>query len=80
MKIYKCIYGGNRAHLEAETQEVIDELFKEYPNGKIENFQSFGCTESVRLFNSIIFETEPKSQDLNPLVIHQILQEIMDRG
>ena len=80
MKIYKCVYGGNRAYLEENTQDTLDELFKDYPNGKIENFQSFGFSDSIRLFNSIIFETEPKSQDINPLVIHQILQEIMDRG
>jgi len=80
MKIYKCIYGGNRSSLESDTQDVLDELFKKYPNGKIEKFQSFGASDSIKLYNSILFESEPKEQDINPLVIHQILQEIMDRG
>ncbi len=80
MKIYKCVYGDSADSLEDHTQDVISKLFDKYPNGKIEVFNSFGCTDYVRLYNSIIFETEPKDAEINPLVIHQILQEIMDRG
>lgn len=77
MKIYKCTYGNSSDNLEERTQEVIDELFKVYPNGKIEVFNSFGYVNNITsLCNSIIFETEPKEHEFNPLLIHQIIEEL----
>ena len=35
MKIYKCTYGNSSENLEEHTQEIIDELFKVYPNGRM---------------------------------------------
>lgn len=75
MKIYKCIFGDSSGELEVETQKVIDELFKVCPNGKIEVFNSFGCTNNLKLYNSLIFETEPKNDEFNPLLVHQIIEE-----
>lgn len=77
MKIYKCIYGNSSDNLEERTQEVIDELFKVYPNGKIEVFNSFGASNNIiRLYNSIVFETEPEKNEINPLLVHQIIEEL----
>lgn len=77
MKIYKCTYGNSSDNLEEHTQEEIDKLFKEYPNGKIEVFNSFGYSNNIiRLFNSFIFETEPEKNEINPLLIHQIIEEL----
>lgn len=77
MKIYKCTYGNSSDNLEEHTQEEIDKLFKEYPNGKIEVFNSFGSSNNIiRLFNSFIFETEPEKNEINPLLIHQIIEEL----
>lgn len=75
MKIYKCIFGSAKDDLECHTQVVLNELFDKYPNGKIEVFNSFGCTDNLRLYNSLIFETEPKTDEINPLLIHQIIEE-----
>lgn len=77
MKIYKCIYGNSTYDLTEHTQEFLDKLFKEYPNGKIEVFNSFGNFNNiVRLYNSIVFETEPEKNEFNPLLIHQIIEEL----
>lgn len=75
MKIYKCIFGCSSDDLEERTQVVLNELFDKYPNGKIEVFNSFGCTNNLKLYNSLIFETEPKTDEINPLLIHQIIEE-----
>lgn len=75
MKIYKCIFGNASDDLECHTQIVLNELFDKYPNGKIEVFNSFGCTNNLKLYNSLIFETEPKTDEINPLLIHQIIEE-----
>lgn len=77
MKIYKCVFGNSTDDLTGYTQKAIDELFREYPNGKIEVFNSFGSFNNiVRLYNSIVFETEPKNDEINPLLIHQIIDEL----
>lgn len=75
MKIYKCIFGCSSDDLEEHTQSVLNELFEKYPNGKIEVLNSFGCTNNLKLYNSLIFETEPKNDEFNPLLIHQIIEE-----
>lgn len=77
MKIYKCVYANSSDDLTRYTQELIDKLFKEYPNGKIEVFNSFGNFNNiVRLYNSIVFETEPEKNEFNPLLVHQIIEEL----
>ena len=76
MKIYRCIFGNSSDDLESRTQVKIDELFENYPNGKIEVFNSFGCTNNLKLYNSLIFETELKINEINPLLIHQIIEEL----
>ena len=80
MKIYKCVYGDSSDKLERNTQKEIKVLFDKYPNGKIEVFNSFGCTDYVRLYNSIVFETEPKEEkfEINPLIINQIIDSLKD--
>ena len=58
-----------------DTNRVDDK--HQYPNGKIEVFNSFGTSNNIiRLYNSIVFETEPKEHEFNPLLIHQIIEEL----
>lgn len=77
MKIYKCVYANSSDELTGYTQEIIDDFFKAHPNGKIEVFNSFGASNNIiRLYNSIVFETEPEKNEFNPLLIHQIIEEL----
>ena len=76
MKIFKvCI--SYSATIERETQQIIDELFEKYPNGKIEDIKfNHSYTSTEKFSTSILFETEPKEETMNPLYIHQIISEL----
>ncbi len=83
MKIFKTIIASlsdDLSSAEKKTQRVIDDFFKEYPNGKIEDwkFQHVISQGNYQYFSiAILFETEPKEEkELNPLLIHQIFSEI----
>ena len=73
MKIFKTIVAESAETLENDTQRLIDELFRNYPNGEIENINNW--TDSW-IYTSILFETEPKKDEINPLLIHQIISEL----
>lgn len=84
MKIFKTVI-ANISVLDGvergakKTQAVIDNLFKEYPNGKIEDwkFQHVISKNDNQYFSiAIMFETEPKTSEVNPLLIHQIISEL----
>jgi len=87
MKIYKNIT-SSREDIERETQKVINELFYQYPNGKIENFQSTAASKGgqvtyMYISNSIIFETEPEQTKSevtidNPLILNQLIESLKD--
>lgn len=76
MKIFKVCISWDSI-IERETQKIIDELFEKYPNGKIEDikFNHIKAT-SEKFSTSILFETEPKEETMNPLLIHQIISEL----
>ena len=87
MKIYKSITSSVE-YIEEETQKVINELLNDYPNGKIESFQSSSTTRSsansyIYISNSIIFETEPEQTKSevtidNPLILNQFIESLKD--
>lgn len=77
MKIFKiCI--SYDSLIEEKTQKIIDELFEKYPNGKIEDikFNHIEKASGEKFSTSILFETEPKEEIMNPLYIHQIISEL----
>lgn len=87
MKIYKNITSSADI-IEKDTQRVINELLTDYPNGKIENFQSSATTRGssssyIYVSNSIIFETEPEQIKPeytidNPLILNQLIESLKD--
>ena len=83
MKVFKTVIANLSDDLKAaerKTQDVIDEFFKKYPNGKIEDwkFQHAISQGNYHYFSiAIMFETEPKEEkEINPLFIHQIIEEL----
>lgn len=83
MKIFKTVIAKITDDLhsaEKKTQSVIDDFFREYPNGRIEDwkFQHAISQGNYQYFSvAIMFETEPKEEkELNPLLIHQIISEL----
>lgn len=84
MKIFKTVIANismsdDVKRGEKKTQDIIDNLFKEYPNGKIEDwkFQHVISKNNNQYFSiAIMFETEPKTIEVNPLLIHQIIEEL----
>ena len=82
MKIFKTVIASLSDDLrsaERKTQNIIDDFFREHPNGKIEDwkFQHVISQGNYQYFSiAILFETEPKEKELNPLLIHQIISEI----
>ena len=84
MKIFKTVIANismsdDVKRGEKKTQDIIDNLFKEYPNGKIEDwkFQHVISKNNNQYFSiAIMFETEPKASEVNPLLIHQIISEL----
>ena len=84
MKIFKTVIANismsdDVKRGEKKTQDIIDNLFKEYPNGKIEDwkFQHVISKNNNQYFSiAIMFETEPKISEVNPLLIHQIISEL----
>lgn len=74
MKIFRIAAKEYSSDLEEKTQNIIRELFSEYPNGKIEKINNWGTDNW--LYTSILFETEPKKDEINPLFIHQIISEL----
>ena len=84
MKIFKTVIANismsdDVKRGEKKTQDIIDNLFKEYPNGKIEDwkFQHVISKNNNQYFSiAIMFETEPKVSEVNPLLIHQIISEL----
>ena len=87
MKVYRSIT-SSADYIERETQRVINELLSNYPNGKIESFQSSSTTKGssnsfVYINNSIIFETEPEQTKPevtidNPLILNQLIESLKD--
>lgn len=87
MKIFKTII-ANLSVLdglkrgEKKTQDIIDNLFKEYPNGKIEDwkFQHVISKNNNQYFSiAIMFETESKTSEVNPLILNQIVESFKDK-
>ena len=84
MKIFKTVIANismsdDVKRGEKKTQDIIDNLFKEYPNGKIEDwkFQHVISKNNNQYFSiAIMFETEPKTSEVNPLLIYQIISEL----
>ena len=74
MKIFKIVAKEYPSDLEEKTQNVIRDLFSDYPNGEIEKINNWGDGNWV--YTSILFETEPKKDEINPLFIHQIISEL----
>ena len=65
---------------EKKTQDIIDNLFKEYPNGKIEDwkFQHVISKNNNQYFSiAIMFETE--KPEINPLILNQIIESLKDK-
>ena len=84
MKIFKTVIAnismsGDEKRGEKRTQDIIDNFFKEYPNGKIEDwkFQHVISQHNNQYLSiAIMFETEPKNTEINPLLVHQIISEL----
>lgn len=54
MKVVSHVY-DYIFNISLEINKELEKLFEKYPNGKIEVFNSFGCTNNLKLYNSLIF-------------------------
>lgn len=58
----------------SEINRELEKFYEKYPNGDLFDIK---CNMDQDLWVSalIIFETEPKNDEFNPLLIHQIIEE-----